>query len=124
MYMYCKYHTASRLVLRVFRDRIIGNRHPLLWHGHIRNPVVQRHGHIAIADLVGIQPPLFPKECPVERVEFGGFPCSYCHGNGWFWGVDDYGERVKQDCPVCKGNKRLKAVVTVNWTADDSSNNQ
>ena len=65
-----------------------------------------------------IQPPLFPKECPVERVEFGGFPCSYCHGNGWF------GERVKQDCPVCKGNKRLKAVVTVNWTADDSSNNQ
>lgn len=71
-----------------------------------------------------IQPPLFPKECPVERVEFGGFPCSYCHGNGWFWGVDDYGERIKQDCPVCKGNKRLKAVVTVNWTADDSSNNQ
>ena len=45
-------------------------------------------------------------------------------GNGWFWGVDDYGERIKQDCPVCKGNKRLKAVVTVNWTADDSSNNQ
>lgn len=37
-----------------------------------------------------IQPPLFPKECPVERVEFGGFPCSYCHGNGWFWGVDEY----------------------------------
>lgn len=35
-----------------------------------------------------IQPPLFPKECPVERVEFGGFPCSYCHGNGWFWGVE------------------------------------
>lgn len=60
-----------------------------------------------------IQPPLFPKECPVERVEFGGFPCSYCHGNGWFWGVDDYGERIKQDCPVCKGNKRLKAVVTI-----------
>lgn len=45
------------------------------------------------------QPPLFPKECPVERVEFGGFPCSYCHGNGWFWGVDDYGERIKPGLP-------------------------
>lgn len=71
-----------------------------------------------------IQPPLFPKEHPVERVEFGGIPCTYCHGNGWFWGMDEYRERVKCECPVCKGNKRLKAVVTVNWTADDSSNNQ
>lgn len=71
-----------------------------------------------------IQPPLFPKEQPVERVEFGGIPCTYCHGNGWFWGMDEYRERVKCECPVCKGNKRLKAVVTVNWTADDSSNNQ
>lgn len=61
MYMYCKYHTASRLVLRVFRDRIVGNRHPLLRHGHVRDPVVRRHGHIAIADLAGIQPPLFPR---------------------------------------------------------------
>ena len=48
-----------------------------------------------------IQPPLFPKEQPVERVEFGGFKCSYCHGNGWFWGMDDYGERIKRECPVC-----------------------
>lgn len=71
-----------------------------------------------------IQPPLFPKEQPVERVEFGGIPCTYCHGNGWFWGTDEYRERIKCDCPVCKGNKRLKAVVTVNWMADDSSNNQ
>lgn len=71
-----------------------------------------------------IQPPLFPKEQPVERVEFGGIPCTYCHGNGWFWGMDEYRERIKCEYPVCKGNKRLKAVVTVNWTADDSSNNQ
>ena len=71
-----------------------------------------------------IQPPLFPKEQPVERVEFGGIPCTYCHGNGWFWGMDEYRERIKCECPGCKGNKRLKAVVTVNWTADDSSNNQ
>ena len=48
-----------------------------------------------------IQPPLFLKEQPVERVEFGGFKCSHCHGNGWFWGMDDYGERIKLECPVC-----------------------
>lgn len=70
-----------------------------------------------------IQPPLFPKEQPVERVEFGGFKCSYCHGNGWFWGMYD-GDRIKRVCPVCKGRKRLKAVVTISWTADNGNNNQ
>lgn len=62
-----------------------------------------------------IQPPMFPKELPTERIEFGGFKCTYCHGNGWFWGMDDYGESVKEECPVCHGKKRLKAVVTVEW---------
>ncbi|WP_230328853.1 hypothetical protein [Phocaeicola massiliensis] len=71
-----------------------------------------------------IQPPLFLKEQPVERVEFGGFKCSHCHGNGWFWGMDEYGERIKRECPVCKGSKRLKAVVTVSWKADNENNNQ
>ena len=45
-------------------------------------------------------------------------------GNGWFWGVDDYGERIKQDCPVCKGNKRLKAVVTIAWQPDETGKNR
>lgn len=65
-----------------------------------------------------IQPLLFPKEHPLERVEFGGIPCSYCHSNGWFWGTDEFRERIKQECPVCKGHKRLKAVVTIDWQAD------
>lgn len=65
-----------------------------------------------------IQPPLFPKEHPLERVEFGGIPCSYCQGNGWLWGTDEFRERIKQECPVCKGHKRMKAVVTIDWQAD------
>lgn len=71
-----------------------------------------------------IQPPLSPKEHPTERVEFCGIHCSNCHGNGWFWGVDDFGGRVKYDCPVCKGHKRLKAVVTIDWQADETGKNE
>lgn len=68
--------------------------------------------------ILFVQPPMFPKEQPVERMELGGFKCTYCHGNGWFWGTDDYGERVKEECPVCKGEKKLKAVVTIEWKED------
>ncbi len=71
-----------------------------------------------------ISPPLFPKEHPTEQVVFGGVPCGYCHGNGWFWGIDELThERVKEICPVCKGKKKLKAVVTINWLADEGNNN-
>nr|DAO56116.1 MAG TPA: protein of unknown function (DUF5351) [Caudoviricetes sp.] len=68
-----------------------------------------------------ISPPLFPKEHPTEQVVFGGVPCGNCHGNGWFWGLDEFThERVKVECPVCEGHKKLKAVVTINWVADES----
>lgn len=66
-----------------------------------------------------ITPPLFPKESPVEREEYRGIKCSYCHGNGWFWKVDEVGERVKDPCPFCHGSKRMKAVLTLEWTADE-----
>ena len=68
-----------------------------------------------------ISPPLFPKEHPIEQTVFNGVPCAYCHGNGWFWGADELTrESVKVQCPVCKGSKKLKAVVTINWVADES----
>lgn len=67
-----------------------------------------------------VTPPLFPKEMPLEREEFRDFPCSYCHGNGWFWKKDEQdGGRVKNPCPLCHGSKRMKAVLTVEWTADE-----
>lgn len=69
-----------------------------------------------------ITPPLFPAETPVEREEFHGIPCTCCHGNGWFWGMDGRLERIKQVCPVCKGRKKLKAIVTIQWVADDGNN--
>lgn len=51
-----------------------------------------------------------------ETYHSAGHVCSYCRGNRWFWGEDETGERVKCDCPVCKGSGSLDAVITVEWT--------
>lgn len=68
-----------------------------------------------------ITPPLFPAENPTEQEEFGGIPCAYCHGNGWFLGMEKNSrDSIRKECPVCKGHKKLKAVVTINWIADES----
>lgn len=61
-----------------------------------------------------LSPPLFPDEYPTEEEVFHGIPCAHCHGNGWFWGMDE-----KRNCPVCKGTGILKAVVTVSWEPDE-----
>ena len=44
-----------------------------------------------------------------------GYTCSYCHGNGWYWGMDDFRDSMKVTCPVCGGSGQLDAVVTVEW---------
>lgn len=41
--------------------------------------------------------------------------CSYCHGNGWFWKPDEFGDNIKIDCPVCEGSGQLDAIVTIEW---------
>lgn len=66
-----------------------------------------------------ITPPYSP--VGTEEEEFGGIPCEYCHGNGWFTGIEeDTRDTIRKDCPVCKGYKKLKATVTINWSADES----
>lgn len=64
--------------------------------------------------------------CPVKltpggpmREEFvsSGHKCSYCHGNGYFWGLDEFGRNKKSACPVCGGSGELTAVITVEWRA-------
>ena len=71
--------------------------------------------------MILVTPPLFPDEMPVEREKFGGILCNYCHGKGWFWGTDERLDRIKQTCPVCKGRKKLKAIVTIQWVPDDGN---
>lgn len=63
--------------------------------------------------------PLFGDIHCQEREEFHGFPCTYCSGNGWYWATSMIGEEsYKEDCKICGGSGRLKAVVTVEWKAD------
>lgn len=50
-----------------------------------------------------------------ELLTSNGHTCSYCKGNGWFWGEDSRGESTKTDCPVCKGSGMLDAMITVEW---------
>lgn len=68
--------------------------------------------------ILEIAPPPLLKEQLVEQLELGGMKCAYCHGNGWFWADDEYGKPYKDPCPVCHGTGRMKAAVTIEWTAD------
>ena len=47
-----------------------------------------------------------------EQVVSKGHTCGYCHGNGWFWGVDEFRDRVKNTCPLCEGSGMI---VTIEW---------
>lgn len=70
--------------------------------------------------FITITPPLFLNEGGrMERLNSLGHKCSYCHGNGWFWGVEGR-ERVKVDCPVCEGSGKLNAAITIEWKPDKS----
>lgn len=53
-----------------------------------------------------------------ERVLSRGHKCPYCQGNGYFWQEDDWDERYKKECPICKGCGKLDAVITIEWKAD------
>ena len=46
-----------------------------------------------------------------ELVVSKGHTC----GNGWFWGVDEFRDRVKNTCPLCEGSGMLDAIVTIEW---------
>lgn len=73
-------------------------------------------------EIIEITAPAYitPQKAKIQARELfcvPGFVCNYCKGNGWFWGEDDKGERIKNDCPVCKGSGELDAVITVEWKA-------
>ena len=55
-----------------------------------------------------------------ESLESRGHSCPYCQGNGFHWQEDEYQERHKKECPICKGSGRLNAVVTIEWKEGES----
>lgn len=59
--------------------------------------------------ILFVQPPMFPKEQPVERMELGGFKCTYCHGNGWFWGIRRVRGAYKAGMPCLQREKATES---------------
>ena len=76
-------------------------------------------------DTISLVPPefIFPQQPTSagiyvqESFSSPGHPRSYCNGNGWFWGYDNLGERIKKDCPICVGSGKLDARITIEWKA-------
>lgn len=56
----------------------------------------------------------------IERLVSEEHPCGYCNGNGFFWGLDAYGESEKTPCPICKGRKTVDAIITIEWKASEN----
>lgn len=54
-----------------------------------------------------------------EVLESRGHACSYCQGNGYRWLEDDWQERYKKECPICRGSGKLDAVIRVEWKASE-----
>lgn len=52
-----------------------------------------------------------------ERIESRGHSCPYCQGNGYHWQEDEWQERYKQECRICKGSGLLDAEVRISWRA-------
>lgn len=52
-----------------------------------------------------------------ERMEIRGHTCPYCQGNGYHWQEDEWQERYKQECPICKGSGVVDALVSIEWSA-------
>lgn len=60
-----------------------------------------------------IQPPT--RQEKNEKIVSEAHVCGYCYGNGFFWGDDEYGQSVKEPCPVCKGKGVVDAYITIEW---------
>ena len=69
-------------------------------------------------NFINISPPDFVRgENEVEVINCIGHPCSYCHGDGFFWSATQRGEPIKKECPICLGTGKLDAEVTIEWKA-------
>ena len=70
--------------------------------------------------MILISPPMFIGEgYQRESISSSAHRCSYCHGNGFFWELDRYGESEKTPCPICQSRGIVDAVVTIEWKMSD-----
>ena len=69
--------------------------------------------------IVTIEPP--PHSIDTERIEIADFVCPYCCGMGNWSEQVGYNEYLERTCKVCKGAKKIKAVVTIGWLPDNNN---
>lgn len=73
-----------------------------------------------LKQVLFVQPSLFTQGYPVEREVSKGHPCPVCNGNGKVSGeIYDKDSRFNE-CPFCKGVKKVKAVITIEWMPDNN----
>ena len=67
--------------------------------------------------VITVEPPSYKTD--TEKIEISGVVCPYCSGcGGWSEqvGRDQFVDHI---CNVCKGKKKIKAVITVDWIPDE-----
>jgi len=50
-----------------------------------------------------------------QEITSRGHRCDYCNGNGFFYGLDEFSESVREPCPRCGGSGLLDAHITIRW---------
>lgn len=72
------------------------------------------------SEIITIEPPAY-KTTP-EVIEIKGFECPYCFGLGVWHEQVGYNQYNEHTCQVCKGEKEIKAVITIGWLPDIKNN--
>ncbi len=57
-----------------------------------------------------------------QRLTSPGMECGYCHGRGTFVYDDRWGDDVVRICPVCRGEGRVDAEITIKWKPSNNTN--
>ncbi len=58
-----------------------------------------------------------------QRLTSRDMECGYCHGRGTFVYDDRYGDDVVKICPMCQGQGRVDAEITIKWKPSNNINN-
>ena len=57
-----------------------------------------------------------------QRLTSCDMECGYCHGRGTLVYDDRYGDDVVKICPVCQGQGRVDAEITIRWQPSNNNN--
>ena len=67
--------------------------------------------------IITVEPPSYTTSA--EKLEITGEECPYCLGRGAWHEQVGYNQYADYTCGVCKGHKKIKAVITIDWVPDE-----